>query len=111
MSMHTIKGYLVWRQFEFQDRPDIEFVKYKPVPCTSERLSELGLVEVLVREHEFEVEVPDDFDPTGDVIAQLEQHKQQLRAKLTQQLIVLDERISKLRALPMAAPTPTGSTA
>jgi hypothetical protein len=45
------------------------------------------------------VDVPDDFDPTPGVIADLQEQKRLLRLKLAAELADLDDRISKLSAL------------
>ena len=110
MSTHTIKGFIVWRQWDFQDKPDIEFTRHCPNANTAKAYAEHGAGEVLVREHQFDVEVPDSFDPTADVIAQLQAHKQELRSRLAQQLMAIDERISKLQALPMPQARPEASS-
>lgn len=54
---------------------------------------------VLVGKQEIEIEVPDDFDPTPGMIAALEEQKRKLRLKLANELMELDQRISKLQAI------------
>jgi hypothetical protein len=56
-----------------------------------------------VVDHSFEIEYPDDFDPTPGLIAGLQEEKRLLRVKLADELKRLDDRISKLSALTFEA--------
>jgi hypothetical protein len=97
---HTINGVLVWEKNVWKDTPNVFFFHCSPenAPGSSEYASR-----AVIREHSFEVDVADDFDPTADVIAQLTEQKRKLRLKLAEELAELDDRISKLQALPMPA--------
>lgn len=88
---HTIKGYLIWQQYSFQTKAEgaVDFYSFKP---TSEHTT-------IIREHSFEVEVDDDFDPTPQKIAVLEEQKRALRVKLAEDLMAIDEKLSKLQAI------------
>jgi hypothetical protein len=97
---HTINGVLVWEKNVWKDEPQITFFQCSAenAPGSSEYCNR-----AVIREHSFEVEVADDFDPTADVIAELTEMKRKLRLKLAEELAELDDRISKLQALPMPA--------
>jgi len=92
MAKHIIKGFLQWNHdsWEAQGRFEINRYEFK----TSENSTY-----ATVRKIEVEVDVPDDFDPTPAVIADLQEQKQKLRLKLAAELADLDDRISKLSAL------------
>lgn len=94
---HTIKGFLQWRKDSYGE-PSFEFNKYD---FKSNEYEDYATV----RPMGIEIDVPDDFDPTADLIAGLEKLKQSKRAELARELIELDDRISKLQALPMAPQT------
>ena|ERR1700741_4750484 len=98
MATHTIKGHIIWEKTVWRDDPSIIFFTgpAEHMPASSEYANR-----AIVSAHEFEVEVPDSFDPTAGFIAELEEQKRQLRLKLAEELSALDERISKLQALPM----------
>jgi|GEM_PF-2059694 len=97
MAKHTIKGYIVWEKWHSDEQGKFGFAHYKPSTEQSTYVDR-----VLVCEHSFEVDVPDDFDPTPGLIASLEAQKTELRLKLARELMEIDTRISKLQALPMA---------
>ena len=96
---HTIKGYVVWEQWRNETEGRFRFQCYKPSPEHQSNHYDV----VLVCEHSFEVEIPDAFDPTPGLIASLEEQKAAARLKLARELMALDERISKLQALPFNA--------
>jgi hypothetical protein len=58
---------------------------------------------VKVADCSFDVEIPDDFDPTPAVIAGLQEKKRLLRVALAEELASIDDRISKLSALTFEA--------
>ncbi|KVP76890.1 hypothetical protein WM08_14970 [Burkholderia ubonensis] len=54
---------------------------------------------VKVREHSFEVEVPDNFDPRAALIANLEREKKKLQAEFNARVVELNGRIQSLLAI------------
>ncbi|OJB06311.1 hypothetical protein [Burkholderia ubonensis] len=54
---------------------------------------------VKVREHSFEVEVTDDFDPRAALIANLEREKKKLQAEFNARIVELNGRIQSLLAI------------
>jgi hypothetical protein len=97
MSKHIIKGFVFFEQdASLKDcewyRPCVGFSMYAPNP-------ELYPDRVLVHEHEFEVEVPDDFNPIPQQVAALEEQKRLMRVKLADELAKIDEKISKLTCI------------
>lgn len=62
-----------------------------------------GAAFIKVTDCSFEVEIPDDFDPTAPAIAALNEKKRLLRLKLAKDLSEIDDRISKLSALTFEA--------
>lgn len=88
----TIKGFIVAKQYEWEDAPTFSHVNFDPRDC--------GLDDyIVVREHEFDVEVPDDFDVRPYQIEALEKKKQELREKFAMAVKELDDRISSLLAI------------
>lgn len=73
MSQHTIKGYITYHKYDWSDKPVINFCPWKPAEDNQT---------VVLREHQFDVEVPDDFNPA-----------------LAADLARLNEEISKLQAI------------
>lgn len=55
---------------------------------------------IFIGAQEFEVEIPDDFDPTAKQVAALEKLRDQVRAEFTAKLNEISDRIGKLQALP-----------
>jgi hypothetical protein len=53
-----------------------------------------------VCETEIEIEVPDDYDPRAQQIAALEKEKQKVMAEYQKNLTEINDRISKLQAIP-----------
>lgn len=98
MAKAVIKGIVIWEKMVWQDTPNIIFFtgSAATAPGSSEYANR-----AVIYEHSFEVDVPDNFDPTAGFIAELEEQKRQLRLKLAAELAELDDRISKLQALPM----------
>lgn len=92
MSKHTITGYIVSTQYGLKDAPLIEFRTYKPS-------AEYSPNTVIVREHSFDVDVPDDFDPRPAMIASLQEQKQIVRAEFAKKVKQLDDQIADLLAI------------
>ncbi|KAA1012986.1 hypothetical protein FVF58_09335 [Paraburkholderia panacisoli] len=54
---------------------------------------------VIVRQHEFEIDVPDDFDPREGMVANLEREKRKLTAEFQARVTQLNSRIQSLLAI------------
>jgi hypothetical protein len=50
-------------------------------------------------EHEFEVEVPDNFDPRPGQVAALEAKKEEMRADFAKRVKDIDDKINSLMAI------------
>lgn len=92
MSTHTINGFITYEKREWESKASVNFYNFKP---SVEHFPDL----VVVGEHSFEVEVPDDFNPTPLQVAALQAQKKALRLKLADELRAIDERISKLTCI------------
>lgn len=91
MATHEIKGFLT--QTNYRDtEPVIGFSMYRPNPKYSPDT-------VVIREHSFEVDVSDDFDPRPSLIAALEEQKRQARVEFAAMVMKIDQRISELQAI------------
>ena len=56
---------------------------------------------VKVSDHQFTLEVPDDFDPRAGYVANLEREKERLAAAFRARVTEIDAQIQSLLALPM----------
>jgi len=92
MSKHTIKGFVTYERGHWEKTGCIGFQTWAVDPRYQENT-------VLVGEHEFEVEIPDDFNPVPMQVAALEEQKRLKRIKLAEELAAIDLRISKLTCL------------
>lgn len=97
MSKHTIKGFIYFEQdasFKQCDwyKPEVGFMACAPTP-------EYWPNRVVVCEHEFEIDIPDDFNPIPQQVAALEEQKRLMRVKLAEELAAIDEKISKLTCI------------
>jgi len=95
MSKHVIEGFIVWEKWkdERNENAKFKFQSYKPgspSDCWDT---------VLVGPHSFEFDVPDDFNPVPLQVGMLEAQKKELRLKLAQELIRIDEKIANLTCL------------
>jgi hypothetical protein len=96
MAKHTVKGFITYEKLPHQRKPTISFYNFKPNADYFQYVT-------VVAEHTIEVEVPDDFNPVPGMVAALEEKKRLLRLKLAEELMVLDEQISKLQAIEYTA--------
>lgn len=88
----TIEGFIVTRQYEWEDAPSFSWSAFGPTSCDKNC--------AVVGPHTIEFEVPDDFDFRPVRIATLQARKAELQAKLASELVNIDEQIQKLLALP-----------
>ena len=90
MSKHTINGFVTYEKSYGQ--PIIRFSMYRPSPQYSPH-------EVVVSEHKFQVDVPDDFDAVPLMVSALEEKKRLARLALAKELAQIDKQISELTCL------------
>ena len=89
----TINGFITWEQPEYATEPRIDFYSFDP------RTIEYYKHVVVVRQHSFEIEVSDDFDPTPLQVAALQAEKGKARADFARNEIRIDAEIGKLLAI------------
>lgn len=88
----AINGFIVARQYPWEDAPSFSHVNFDPREC--------GLDDyVVVCPHDFDADVPDDFDIRPYQIKELEKKKQELREKFAMAVKELDDRINSLLAI------------
>jgi hypothetical protein len=87
----TIKGYITCTQYGWDEKQTFSFYGFDPTgydSCT-----------VKVMEHEFEVEVPDNFDPRPGQVAALKAQKEEIQAQFAAKVKEIDDRINSLLAI------------
>lgn len=92
MSKITIKGFIVCEKSPYSDNLRFEFMMYTPTP-------KIWPNRVVVAPHEFEAEIPDNFSPIPDLVANLVEQKRLKRVQLAEELANIDEQISKLTCI------------
>jgi len=95
MSKHTIKGFVHHCKETWDEHATYEIFPFSMQGTLASR--------VLVGEQEFEVEIPDDFNPIPLQLAVLEEQKRRVRLKLAEQLADIDAQISKLTCIEHSA--------
>lgn len=89
MKTVTIKGFIVARKWEWDDKVGFQF---NGCPLDTN-----GFVTVMP--HEFEVELPDGFNITAAMVGSLEKSKADLRAEFNARIAQINDQISKLQCL------------
>lgn len=89
----TIKGFIHWKQPHYAGDEEFSFYPFEW------KDSEYNGGRIVVMPHSFEVDVPDDFDPTAKQIAALEKEKAKVRKEFNARIAQLNEQIGKLQAL------------
>jgi hypothetical protein len=89
MAKQTIKAFVHFQQEVWMDKPQFS------IDCCD--MSSHGYV--LVGSQEFEVSIPDDFNPVAQQLASLEKRKTALRLKLAEELMAIDRRMNELQAI------------
>lgn len=95
---HTITGYITARPVRYGEHRgelEVSFSTYAPS-------AEYSPDTVIVRQHSFEVEVADEFDPRPGLVANLEEQKREVRAAFAKKVKDIDDRIQSLLAIEMA---------
>ena len=87
----TIKGYVTCTQYAWDNKPTFSFYGFDPTTYDKST--------VKVMEHEFEVEVPDNFDPRPGQVAALEAKKEEMRAEFSKRVKDIDDKINSLMAI------------
>jgi hypothetical protein len=87
----TIKGYVTCTQYAWDNKPTFSFYGFDPTTYDKST--------VKVMEHEFEVEVPDNFDPRPGQVAALKAQKEEVRAEFAKKVKEIDDKISSLLAI------------
>jgi hypothetical protein len=88
----TIKGYLHQCQYKWMSEP--EFVLLSTVYKDN-----LDYIPVRQEPYEFEVEVPDDFDPRPQKVAALEEQKREAQIAFAKRIREIEDQISKCLAI------------
>ena len=88
-----IEGFITWEQPEYATEPRIDFYAFDP------RESDYHKVVVVVREHSIDIEVPDDFNPTPQLVAALQAEKGKVKADFAKRVMEIDAEIGKLLAI------------
>ena len=93
MAKHTIKGYITFNGGRvFSGESPIGFSQYKPSAKYSPEIT-------VIRDHEFEVETPDNYDPRAHLVENLEEQKNALRAEFALKVKEIDRRIQSVMAI------------
>lgn len=92
MKTVTINGFITYEK-DFNDKDRFSFF-----PFTMEQS---GYITVMP--HSFEVDIPDDFDPRGKQVEQLQAEKQKAMADFQALVVSIDRKISELTALEFVA--------
>lgn len=92
MSKHIVKGFVTYTKASYADEPTISFSDYKPSP-------EYWPDTAIVSELSIEVEVPDDFNPMAQLVANLEKQKEEAGREFAEKVAAINLRLSKLQAL------------
>jgi hypothetical protein len=87
----TIKGYVTCTQYQWDVKPTFSFYGFDP--------TEYDKSTVKVMEHEFEVEVPDNFDPRPGQVAALEAKKKEIQAEFAAKVKQIEDQINSLLAI------------
>ena len=81
-------------QYSWETSPDYSVYSFK---------AEDTDYQTYVCSQEVEIEIPDDFDPTAQKIAALEEQKKKINDEFLAKLFEINERITKLQALEFTA--------
>ena len=86
-----LKAFLHWHKYSWSDEIDFELC-----PCD---MTSTSKDYALISEHEFEVEIPDDFDPRPQQVASLKAEKQKVMADCQVKIDAIDDQISRLTCI------------
>lgn len=86
-----ISGYLVAKQYDWEDAPTFSFLGFDP--------EGQGLDYVTLNPYSFVAEVPDNFDIRPHKIEMLRKDKEKLQAEFAKRVKELDDQINRLLAI------------
>lgn len=87
----TLNGFLIARQYSWEDAPTFVWMPYDPTEYDKDC--------AIVNEQSITVEIPSNFDFRPYRIAQLERQKSDVKKKLAEEIVRLDDEIQKLLSL------------
>lgn len=83
-----LKAFLVWHKYDWQEKPQYQL--------NASDMSGCGPEWIAVSENEYDVEIPDDFDPAPQQIKILRAAKDEILAKAHVQAENIEEQIQRL---------------
>lgn len=96
----TIKAYVVYEAPSYKGLPPrIDLYTFDPRKSAGDSFRNL----VVVSQRDIEIEVPDDFDPRPDMIANLQAEEKKARADFAAKVASIKRQISELQAIEFAA--------
>jgi hypothetical protein len=87
----TIDGYVAYTKYAWDDKPTYSFFTFDPTVGGGDW--------VIVMNHSFEVEIPDNFDPRPGQVANLKTKKEKIQAEMTERITTIDKAINSLLAI------------
>lgn len=91
MAKQTLDGFVVARQYDWEDKPTFSWM-----PCDP---TEWDKDSVVVNQLSIEIDIPDTFDIRPFRIASLEKQKQEIQRKFAAEVAKIDEQIKKCLAI------------
>lgn len=92
----TVKHYLTASKYDWQHEWEFAWCDYKYEPTPESKQTR-----IVIREQDFDLEIPDDFDPRPAMIAALEAQQKKATADYQALMTVLDGKIQQLRCIEM----------
>lgn len=94
-----MKGFIMASKSQRYDADKLKYVDHMIYLFSHYDSSKYSSEEVVVGEHTFEVEVPDNFDPREGLVANLEREKQKITADFQKRVTEINGQIQQLLAL------------
>jgi hypothetical protein len=85
----VINAHILYRKDEFSNADEFKLAMFEMESC--------GFI--TVREQEFEVDIPDDFDPRSKQIEILQKEQERINAEFQKRCTAIQEQINRLTAL------------
>lgn len=95
----TLKGFVMASKAQRYDIEKMQYVDEMVFLFSHYDSSRYNKEEVMVCEHSFDVEVPDNFDPRAGLVANLQREKQKITAEYQARVTELNGQIQSLLAL------------
>lgn len=89
---HTINGFITYEKSPWHQEPEIGWLPFNPTGMDHNK-------GVVVSEHAIVVEVPDDFDPNPQKIAELREKQKKAMADFQKLCTDIERQISELTAI------------